>query len=51
MGDKVGSMGNLAGDSIFGPGYEDAKTGKMKNHLHLELRFKGIPAPHTGIFA
>ena len=51
MGDRVGSMGDLAGDSIFGPGYEDAKTGKMKNHLHLELRFKGIPAPHTGIFA
>jgi len=51
QGHPVGSMGNLAGDSIFGPGYDDAKSGKMLNHLHLELRYKGIPVPHTGVFA
>lgn len=51
QGQQVGSMGNLAGDSIFGPGYDDAKSGKMLNHLHLELRYKGVPVPHTGVFA
>ena len=50
QGQQVGSMGNLAGDSIFGPGYDDAKSGKMLNHLHLELRYKGVPVPHTGVF-
>jgi hypothetical protein len=51
QGQQVGSMGNLAGDRVFGPGYDDAKSGKMINHLHLELRYKGIPVPHTGVFA
>ena len=51
QGQQVGSMGNLAGDGVFRPGYDDAKSGKMINHLHLELRYKGIPVPHTGVFS
>lgn len=42
QGFTIGSVVSLSGETNpYGPGYDDAKEGKMNNHIHVELLFDG----------